>query len=161
MLPFIYKVVPVIDYSVCDLCREPYYNHPKGCPNFGNKISCPPIAPLFDVVFDISKPSFAIVNVFDLENHVYKMKKKHPNWSERQLKCVLYWQHTARKELRKKVNLFKTIYSQYSVTTCPEGMGIDVLETMKQANILMEWTPKQNAYQIALAAIERQNKSKL
>jgi hypothetical protein len=30
----IVQVNPVIDYSVRGLCVKPYYNHPKGCPNF-------------------------------------------------------------------------------------------------------------------------------
>ena len=86
------KVNPVIDYTVRALCVEPYEAHPKGCPNVGKCDRCPPEAPLFDRFFDTSKPIYAIVNEFDLGSHVERLRVKHPDWSERQLRCVLYWQ---------------------------------------------------------------------
>lgn len=53
----IVQVNPVIDYSVRGLCVKPYYNHPKGCPNFNKKKGCPPNAELFDKVYDLTKPA--------------------------------------------------------------------------------------------------------
>ena len=70
----IIQVNPIIDYSVRKLCVQPYYNHPKGCPNFNKKDGCPPIAKYFDKVYDTNQPVYAICNIFDLKSHVERMK---------------------------------------------------------------------------------------
>ena len=36
----------VVDYRARDWCRLPYPDHPRGCPNFGRRADCPPMAPL-------------------------------------------------------------------------------------------------------------------
>jgi predicted metal-binding protein len=93
----------VIDYRARAWCRLPYPNHPNGCPNFGKSEECPPKAPLFEAII---KPPFTLVAVrFNLEEHVRKMKEKHPNWSEKKTKCLLYWQRKVNKRLKKFVKV--------------------------------------------------------
>ena len=116
----------------------PYYNHKKGCPNFNKKDGCPPQAQFFDKVYDLSKPVFAIWNEFDLGAHIEKMKLNNPKWSEHQLKCCLYWQPKARKELKKEIIKFLRENNEYSITACPEGMGINITETMKNKGIELQ-----------------------
>lgn len=152
----IIKVNPVIDYSVRGLCRKVYHGHPKGCPNYGKKKGCPPEAEYFDKRYDLSKPVFAIANTFDFKAHTDRMRTLHPDWSDRQLKCCLYWQRGARNELLKHIRQFLKQYGlEYKIETCPEAMGVNVTETMKNAGILLEWPPETITYQIAFAAIER------
>lgn len=79
------------------------------------------------------------------------MKEKHPEWSERQLKCCLYWQPGARKKLKQNIVDFLKIFNEYSVTACPEAMGVDITSTMKSAGITLEWPPEKYTYQIAMA----------
>lgn len=95
----IIQVTPVIDYSVRNLCVNPYPGHPKGCPNFDKKKGCPPGAALYDQVYDLSKSVYAIINKFDFKAHTDRMRNLHPEWSERQVRCCLYWQKGARREL--------------------------------------------------------------
>lgn len=82
---FILQVNPVIDHSMIELCKRPYPDHAKGCPNYGKKETCPPHTKMFYEVFNAAYPVFAIVNAFDLKSHMEALKTKHPNWSERQL----------------------------------------------------------------------------
>lgn len=151
---------PVIASSIRSLCLRPYPNHKKGCPNYGKKKGCPPNAPMFDSVYDLSKPIYAIFTVFDFKEHVERMKGKHPDWSKRQLECCLYWQGTARKNLKEQVKVFKSLApdEKYNVTTAPEAMGVNVTETMKRAGIELEWPPVNVAYKIAFAGILRSTK---
>jgi len=148
-MPWI-EIKPVIDLKVRALCKHPYYNHRNGCPNFSKKEGCPPSAPLINDILDLSKPIFAIYNIFDLFFHVQKMRKKHPLWSYRQLSCCLYWQPTARKQLREEIRKFlKKI--RLKIVNCPEAQGVNLTESMKNAGIILEWPPKKYAYQIVLA----------
>jgi len=145
------EVNPIIDQSVRELCTRPYPLHPKGCPNFGQKDTCPPKAKMFFEVFDPSYPVYAIVNAFDYRGHKEQMRAKHPEWSERQLACVRFWQGKARKQLKLAINMFLSKHENYAATTCPEALGVNVTETLKNAGIIMEWPPKEIAYQVALA----------
>lgn len=151
----IFKVEPIIAYLTClRLCIKEYPGHKKGCPNFRRKQGCPPSVNPFNEVYDLSAPVYAIWNVFNFREHVVRMKNKHPLWSKRQLECCLYWQGTARKELRIEIERFKEMYSdKYVITKCPEGMGVLVTNTMKQIGVHLEWPPKNFTYQIAFAGI--------
>jgi len=146
------RVCPVLDYTVRGLCVRPYPLHPKGCPNVGKCDRCPPDAPLFDEVYDISSPIYAVVNEFDLAGHVARMAAKNPAWSDRQLKCVLYWQNTARKQLSEKIEVALAALPGYTATGCPEGMGVDVTATLSQVGIILEWPPVRVARHVALLA---------
>src|SRR3989344_5459104 len=78
-------------------CRLPYPNHKKGCPNY-NKKDCPPKAAFFK---NIIKSPFKLVAVnFNLEEHAKRMKEKHHDWSDKQARCVLYWQKGVDKKLK-------------------------------------------------------------
>lgn len=158
MSKIILSVTPVIDYSVRKLCFRPYHGHPKGCPNFGKKPGCPPAAPYFDQVYYMDKNVYAICNIFDFKGHVEKMRAKHPDWSEYQLRCLLYWQGGAKKQLKRYIIEFLREHRGYRVEPCPEAMGINITETMKNAGIILEWPPENAAYQIALAGMRRVQK---
>lgn len=146
------EIKPVIDYSVRDLCIKPYHNHKKGCPNWNKKKGCPPTAEKIEDVIDLTQTVFCIYNKFNLGKHTNKMEEKHPKWSEYQLRCCLYWQGKARKELKEKIELFRQYFdSKYIVLTCPEAHGVNVTATMKQLGINLEWPPVRYSYQIALA----------
>lgn len=147
-------VAPLIDHSVRKICIRPYHGHPKGCPNYGKKAGCPPAAPLFDHMYDLTKPVFAICNVFEFKSHIEKMRLIHPDWSEYQLRCVLYWQGSARKMLKQHIVSFLKENKGYSIETCPEAMGVNITETMAHAGVVLEWPPENVTYQIALAGIK-------
>ena len=145
------QVVPIIKHNVRNLCRAKYPGHKDGCPNYDKKEWCPPQAPLFDEYYDMEQPIYIIWNKYDLKTHVDKLKSKYPHWSERQLKCCLYWQPTARKQLKKEIVEFIRNNDGYKITTCPEAMGVNITETMKSIGVELEWPPQTVTYQIAMA----------
>lgn len=156
MNQIIVQVVPVIDYSVRGLCIKPYPGHSKGCPNFGKKKGCPPGAAKYDEVYDLNLPVHAIINKFDFKAHTDRMRMLHPEWSERQVRCCLYWQPGARKQLLIKIKEFLKQYGRgYSIETCPEAMGVNITATLAKVGIELEWPPETVAYQVALAGIKK------
>lgn len=149
-------VEPVVDMSVRGLCVAPYPDHKKGCPNFNRKEGCPPKAPRIHELIDLSQPVYAVWNRFDFGAHVERMREKHPGWSERQLRCCLYWQPSARKQLKRL--LMRVMRNPDGIeqkdrvvlVACPEGAGIDVTKTMADIGIELEWPTRKYAYQIVL-----------
>lgn len=152
-------VVPVVDAKVRGLCPRPYPLHPKGCPNFNHKDGCPPQAPMIGEVLNLSKPVWAIWNGFNFAGHVAKMREAHPDWSERQLACCLYWQPKARGMLRAEIRRFWEQVGDSQIgdldvartVTCPEACGVNLTATMMSIGTVLEWPPKTTAYQIVLA----------
>jgi len=150
---FAVHVTPVLDYSIRVLCARPYPGHKNGCPKFNKgNVACPPGAPLFDKYFDLHSPIFAVINEFDIGRHAEKLAERHPKWSDRQLRCCLYWQAGARKRLAEKIEkvLKLDCFNGYEATTCPEAMGVNVTETMRTVGVLLEWPPLNIARQIAM-----------
>jgi|SRR5271157_72408 len=137
------------------LCQMPYPGHPRGCPCFGKKKGCPPSCPRLDEVLDLNLPVFAIINAFDLGSHIEKMRVKHPNWTERQLRNVLYWQPGARKKLRSRIADFRAAAPEYYIETNPEARGVNVTETLRKSGIILECPPKKTAMQVAVAGIPK------
>jgi len=148
------KVKPVINKKVRGLCKKAYYNHPNGCPNFNKKKTCPPKAKFIEDIIDLSKSVFCVFNRFNLEEHVERLREKHPQWTYRQLSCCLYWQGRARKQLREGVNKFMK-GKRMIVLYTPEACGVDITATMKLIGIELEWPPKRFTYQVALVGIKR------
>lgn len=151
------KVKPIIDMSVRDLCRRPYPLHKKGCPNYGKKKGCPPHSPLLKdlILLNIRQPIYAIYNRFDFKAHCDRMRKLHPDWSKRQVECCLYWQGTARKILKENIKKFLRKHPHYCIIDAPEASGVNLTETMKNAEIELEWPPVNYTYQIVLAGIPK------
>lgn len=150
------RVTPVfLEHPAGRLCQRPYHGHPRGCPNYGQVThpSCPPRAAHFRTVCDLSRPVWAIWNRFDFAGHVAAMKARHPDWSQRQLECCLYWQPKARRALSLILSEFELSEDGRGTHTfmVPEARGINVTETMRSIGIELEWPPRTVTYQVALA----------
>lgn len=153
-----YKQVDIIvDHSMRGKCKDAYQNHPKGCPNFNKRHDCPPKVPLIGKMFDLDKPVYVIWNVFDFGGHTERMRGKHPEWSERQVECCLYWQGTARKQLKSEIESFTRENGEHLILTTPEACGVNITETMKRIGVDLEWPPVTVSYQVVLAG-SRMNK---
>lgn len=145
----------MLDVRVEYLCARPYSGHAKGCPNFHKKLGCPPYSSLGEVL-DLSQPTHLVYNCFDFGAHVERMRQVHPEWSQRQLECCLYWQGTARKQLKSQVLQARktekeTSWNRQMVLYCPEALGVNVTATMlREFGIALEWPPVHRAYQVAL-----------
>lgn len=149
-------VIPVLlNVPPGDLCQSPYPGHRHGCPNYGKRDSCPPRAPLFtsEMLDWPGSEIWAIWSVFPFGQHARRMQREHPNWSQRQCKCCLYWQGGARRQLRSEVTKFLAEVQLPVPLVCwtPEARGMNVTATMRQIGIVLEWPPHEVAYQVALA----------
>lgn len=141
-----------IDERTREWCKFPYPGHPKGCMNYGKSEECPPKVKLVHEVFDLSKQHWFAVESFDLQEHAAKMKALHPDWSEAQQKCCLYWQNGVRKKQRQTCDEFIKNHSGYIFTLIPEAMGVNVFRTMHRCG----WKIRKNpdfVYKVALIGV--------
>jgi len=154
-----YEVVDlVIDYRAREWCLLPYPNHPKGCPNYNHKEECPPLAPVIEDFIDLKKKKWFVVAKFNLQEHANNLKAKHSDWSDKQARCVLYWQGSVRKQLTdvcKKI----TLHTPLVFTLIPEAMGVQVIKTAKKLNIPIKTRPKVFVHKIALIGYSKKAKS--
>ena len=139
-------------------CLLPYPDHPKGCPNYGKKDICPPKAPhISEWLSGTGELRFVCVS-FNLKEHAERMLGLHPNWSQRQARCLLYWQPKVNKSL---ISLVSTLVHEtgLKITYCPEAMGVDVIKTAQSVGIPIEAPPKDIVHKIALVATNRDGKA--
>lgn len=155
----IVQVHPIVEARVQTLCGRPYPRHPRGCPNYGTKLGCPPRMSTFGTLYDLVAPVFAVVTEFDLASHIRRMRSVHPEWSDAQCRCLLYWQGKARAGLRREVLSFLEQHPGYQVEATPEALGVDVTRTLMDAGIFLEWPPRDVVRQVALAALPRRHKA--
>jgi len=126
-------------------CALPYPGHKKGCPNFGKKKRCPPNVPLMKEGATVMMIGVA----FDIGRWASEMKKKHASWTDRQCRCLLYWQGTLRKELRGFLK--QAIAAPFTVIyATPEGQGADITAMMKAVGRPLQWPPLTKTWAIVL-----------
>ena len=147
-------VKPVIDFSVRLLCYRAYPGHKRGCPNYDKRDSCPPKCLKIHQVINLEKSIYIIWNKFTFWKHRMRMKGLHPEWSDRQTKCCLYWQPKARQQLQNEIYKFRQKHPNYKVVKVPEATGVNVTKTMKTIGIKLEWPPVNFTYQVAIAGKE-------
>ena len=141
-----------------NLCRTPYHNHPKGCPNYGKRQDCPPCEQVSNR-FDLSKPIYVIYTEFPVGTFAERMRVCHPEWDDqpRQWYNCIRWQGTARKHHKKDVLEFQKLFPILHVDMNPEALGVNVTELMKQAGIELESNyhedhdPKRKTYRVSIA----------
>jgi len=121
-------------------CYLPYPRHKKGCPNTGKCWHNNRRMKMLSDIMDISKPIYAVYNEFDLEAHVSWMRQRHPDWSDAQLKNVIYWQPKSRKQLGAEIDKFEKTYLVQGTPIISSGEynGVDVYATMKAAGIELD-----------------------
>jgi len=113
---------------------------------------------------DVADPPFMLVGVnFDLGVWAEKLKKKHPEWSDKRARCCLYWQGKVRKVLREKcedtVHQYKVIRGLHRkdimIFYNPEAMGVQVFKTCELVGIHLERNPQDIVWKIAIIARRR------
>ncbi len=140
-------------------CQLPYPNHPNGCPNFNKNPLCPPNVNFMEKILEKYLLFYLVYAEFDLKKQRKRMLRRHPNWSNRQANCLLYWQNSVKKELKRAIekiileNKEKEILllscgsgfklSKYYTKMIPsmEAVGINVFNTLKNNHIEFELKP--------------------
>jgi len=145
----------IVDYRARgEWCRLPYPNHPKGCPNYGKKFMCPPNCPKINEWCDLSSKMWLVCVPFNIEEHANNMKLAHPHWTDRQVRCLLYWQPKVNKELAEATYFFASHKGAdvvlNGVAYCPEAMGVNVIQTARDCGLPIEVHPQKIVYKISL-----------
>lgn len=144
-----------INHKCREFCKIPYHGHKNGCPNFNINLNCPPKVNIVENLFDMNKDLYFIVEEFDLKNHMENMYIKHPQWTEIQLKNLLYWQGGVRKRLKIKTEKFIAETNKNMIyTLLPEAMGVMVIDTALKLGIPIEKSPKNKIFKIALVGFK-------
>lgn len=131
-----------------DWCILPYPGHPKGCPNYNKKDYCPPKTPLINKI--ITPPYKLVAVKFNLKRHVKKMKEKHPEWTDRQARCVLYWQKKAEKNLRKESEKAAEKIEESKIIYKPEAYGVNLFATCRKIRLNLEKNPRNTVWKISI-----------
>lgn len=146
----------VCNPKIQKMCLCPYFNHPKGCPNFGRRIDCPPNAPFFPNIFE--EEVYIAAVIFDFEGFLNIKRRQHPEWRETALRNPRHWQGHLRSELRKFVSEKLLNGSNYGDAAIfnPEAMGVNVTETCKNVGLKLEWPPQKIVCRVALIGQKRE-----
>lgn len=133
-------------------CEFPYPGHKDGCPNYGK--TCP--LPRVETYFDLSQPHWFAIVRFDLHSHVVRMSEMHPKWSDRQCRCVLYWQNKVKGRLDRLCQCWIWDRNEDLIWhKIPEAMGINVILTMKKIGQPIEIKPKIEVCKIAMIGTQK------
>jgi len=119
-------------------CRLPYPDHPKGCPNYPHCIA------KHDDIMNSKYTGYhwyAVVEEFDLLAYSKAMRAKHPDWSDRQCKNLLYWQGNVMKRLKAKAEHYMRQLSGDVLLSMPEAHGVQVYETMERVGVIIRKNP--------------------
>jgi hypothetical protein len=151
----------VFDKRVREWCKLPYPGHAKGCPNIDKSWQCPnKIGFVYDI-FDLLMPHWFVIVRFEIGSFAARMQYTHPEWSDKQCRCCLYWQNTVRKELRKVCERFVLSHEDLYYTLIPEAMGVHVFMTMNRLGYRMRRNPKDYLYKVALIGYDKKGKYRI
>ncbi len=150
-----------ISRAVHGLCRLPYHGHPRGCPNFNYKSTCPPGQPLLSEVFDFNSGLYVIYTAYKVGEFAERMRVRHPEWNNRQCYNPRYWQGIARRLHRGEEENALASTGIDMVTDSPEAYGVDVDHMMKQIGIRLIWgwppehSPDNVTYRVSIGGHRR------
>lgn len=73
-----------------------------------------------------------------ISDQTAKMREKHPKWTERQCRCLLYWQPRSRKQMRQRVEEAMPLVGASVSAACPEAMGLNVFATARRSGLILD-----------------------
>jgi len=136
---YVYPVKELVYHPrVRGWCKLRYPNHPKGCPNYGKHLGCPPQCAYVTQIFEMKAVFYLVHSEFDLASHVERMREKHPYWTERQLRNVLYWQGRSKKQLKQRVEEAQNLLGCDTYHTYPEAAGVHMYVTCIKSGLRLE-----------------------
>ena len=83
------------------------------------------------------------------------MKEKHPNWSDRQARCVLYWQGRLDKKLREASEKVASNVSNSYIVYKPEAYGIHLFKTCENIGLVLERNPQKLLWKMTIVGTKR------
>ena len=113
-------------------CSIPYPGHSKGCPK--DKKCDLYIDNLKEKINSLSVVHLILVN-FDIDKYEEIMAEKHPTWTKKQCRNLLYWQNSLRKRLRDEA---KRRFPGKELVIGAEGGGVDFYLTMRKLGMPLD-----------------------
>jgi len=137
--------------KVKEWCGLPYYDKKNGCPNFNKRKGCPMDNKNIDEILDVNKKTYIVGVVFNLKEYRDEMKKKHSNWTYRQLNNVIYWQGSIFGKMKREVNKFSLMNPGLKIVYKPEAYGVNLTKMLLNSGVPINWKyPLRKIYIVAL-----------
>ncbi|MFA7628273.1 MAG: hypothetical protein WCY37_02585 [Candidatus Dojkabacteria bacterium] len=132
--------------EVNEMCTKEYYNHKRGCPNFGSREGCPPNLKHITKIVDISTLHFFLVQ-FDFEEYIRRKMERSPGRTNRDYANQRQWQGHLKSQLKKRwKEVDQYNYPNYilhlepeSYCRNPEAHGINVIRTLENHGFEVDW----------------------
>lgn len=171
----------IISYGplVCLWCLKSYPRHPDGCGNYCDKSWCPPQAPVFPDMFDVSnyniieggyshgdanrmhllklKPGedptlWLVIEPFNLGEWVRKLRAKTPSMSDAQARIPYLYQDRVRRRLEAKTQSYRWVRSfPMEILMRPEANGVNLFATLRvNSGFQLEKNPMEMVYFISM-----------
>jgi predicted metal-binding protein len=143
-------------------CQLPYPDHPNGCPNYGKSPLCPPRSPFFNKDIYEKKELYLFYMIFEFDRYKQAMRNEKPDWTEKQIACVLYWQSSVKLRLKQAIYDKTIVKNRFCIFGCGSGfdghysmeaVGINVVMTLKHLKIDFEVKPKNKIVLCALCVL--------
>ena len=115
-------------------CTLSYPGHKKGCPNYDKNPLCPPNVKIMGKYLEKYNYFYLIYAVFNIFEYKNYMLSKHPDWSDRKARCLLYWQNSVKKLLKEYIISIYIINPDCSLYLFGSGSG-DKIHNIKQEKI--------------------------
>ena len=112
------------------LCRISYIDHPEGCPNCGDP-KCRD-APFMRETVRKYPYLYLGLAVVDFKKYLDMMRRKHTDWSEKQIKCVMWYQKQVKSHFYQYMK--QRAHGKYLLLGCGSGFG-DGLYSMEACGI--------------------------
>jgi predicted metal-binding protein len=149
-------------------CRLPYPGHRSGCPNVGKSDTCPLACGYREEVMEKYNIFTLVYATFDFKTYKKMRKKQHPEWSEKQVKNVLYWQGSVKKLLKEYIKknhdgMYDELFgagSGFWGKPSMEAAGIYVLGTLKKNDIPFEVKPENVTVMVSLLMSVKKKREK-
>ena len=115
-------------------CTLPYPGHKSGCPNYDKNPLCPPNIKIMEEYLKNYSFYYLIYAIFNISEYKTYMLEKHPDWSDRKARCLLYWQKSIKKLLKKYIQDIYLNHNDYSFYLFSSGSG-GKIDNIKQETI--------------------------
>jgi predicted metal-binding protein len=136
------------------MCLKKSNSFRNGCPNYGKREGCPP-RNLFHEEYNLNEPIYLIATDFDLTQQTNKIRRAHPDWTEKAIYNPRYWQNTARKTHLSEISNFLKENPNYTIERSPEGAGINIDKLCSSYGINLEWPPRKITRVVSIGAIKK------
>jgi predicted metal-binding protein len=141
-------------------CTIPYKNNKYGCPNYNKRPTCQPQAPYLESIKTEFKKFYLVYAEFDLKTYSDYIRFKHPTFTDDQTHNNRFYQNSVKKLLRIEIERVKDSNRSFKILGCGSGfyndicsmeaVGINVFDTCKNNNIILDKNPKDKVVFVCL-----------